>query len=68
METSVVNIETGEIWVYNLPPMEAVRNAFFQSRGKHNTSAYPPAETLVKVGEDGKTVYAGDFVAINKKG
>ncbi len=67
VKTSVMRLDTGEIWVYALPPKEAVRNAFMQSFGRHDISAYPPADAVVKISGNGATVYAGDFVAMAKK-
>ena len=64
--TSVMKLDTGEIWEYMLSPKEAVRNAFLQAQGNYRTDEYPPADLIVKVSPSGKTVYAGDFVALAK--
>lgn len=66
MQTTVIRVDTGELWQYNLSPKEAVCNAFFQALGRGYIDKYPPAEAVVKVSPDGESVYLGDFVALNK--
>jgi len=63
--TDVMNLETGEILTFCLPPIEAVRSAFCldKSRGYAEVQDFLPASLIVKTSDDGRLVYAGDYVA-----
>ena len=66
--TDVINLETGEILTFCLPPVEAVRTAFCldRSRGYADEKEFLPASLVVKTRDDGKVVYAGEFCAAVK--
>lgn len=61
MTTKVMNLSTGGIQVYTLPPMEAVNAAYEQSINNWNTWKYTTEH--VKVTRSGKHCYRGDFSA-----
>jgi hypothetical protein len=60
MVTRVRNLETSEVFVYTLPPREAVMCAYAASRNDYNTWQYEERYGhLVTVGKSGKTVHCG---------
>jgi hypothetical protein len=59
MVTDVLDLETGEILTYALPPTEALKNAFLQYR---RTEAMPEVKTSI----DGNFLFIDDFFTLNK--
>jgi len=67
MLTRVMNLETGEIAEYSLPPDEAVICAYAQfTRKDNNTFGYWKYEELLDYGH--YTVTCGSWCALTKKG
>lgn len=68
MSTVVRNLATGDKWeaVYDLPPREAVRNAYAQyGRGDYNTWDYAKRYDHLVV-EGNFTFACGDFCALKE--
>jgi len=62
--TQVMNLATGQIAVYDLPPREAVRNAYLQlTRGDYRWWDYDKNYPNLKVIEGQDTVSCGDWAA-----
>lgn len=59
MNTDVLDLETGAILTYTLPPVEALKTAFLQHRC---VEAVPEIQTSA----DGNFLFIDDFFTLNK--
>lgn len=60
--TNVIDLRTGTVYLYNLPPEDAVRAAFLQQDKKdYNAWDYPQKKVPIRRGK--YTVACGDFAA-----
>jgi len=63
--TTVHNLSTDEYQTYiDLPPWQAVRNAYALSTGDANTWEYDKYNHLIRIGGRGYTVSCGDWCAL----
>lgn len=60
--TEVLDLATGRTLVYDLPPEEAVKAAYLQSKGDWNTWGYGKKEVPLVYGKH--TVTRGEFTAM----
>ena len=63
--TTVYNLSTGEERTYPLPAREAVRAAWFQERGNHNTWEYNDLDAPATEGN--ATIGCGNWCAIKEE-
>jgi len=62
--TRVLDLATGKVLVFSLPPAEAVQAAHEQARGNNSTWDYVFHDAKVEFGSSGRTVFCGQFGAM----
>ena len=59
-----MDLMTGRILVFSLPPIQAVIAAHEQAKGNGNTWDYSLKDSKPQLGPSGKTIFCGQFGAM----
>ena len=68
MMTQVLDLATGRILVFTLPPIHAVIAAYEQAHGNGNTWTYQLSHPLLEFGPSGNTVFCDRFGTLIHQG